>query len=75
MFEYVEGSIKESTLKKRGKGLRRKVARQVKVPSNWLSYLLTLKVSKHNFPPGEEVHVTSGNNISSLCTGAFKIHN
>ena len=45
---------------KRGKGLRRKVTRQVEVPSNWLSYLL-----KHNFPPGEEVHVTSGN-ISPL---------
>ena len=56
MIEYVEDSIKESTLKKGGKGLRRKVARQVKVISDWLSALLTLMVVKHNFSPGEECY-------------------
>ena len=48
MLEYVEDSIKESTLKKRGKGLRRMVARQGKVPNNWIFALLTLKVAEHN---------------------------
>ena len=74
---YIEDSIKESTREKRGKGLRRKVSSQAKLPSKWLDFLrdpanktelfslLTSKVYEHNFPPGKEVHITSGN--VSLC--------
>ena len=36
---YITSSIKESVREKRGKGIRRKVAGQNKVPSNWPDFL------------------------------------
>ena len=36
---YITSSIKESVREKRGKGIRRKMAGQNKVPSNWSDFL------------------------------------
>lgn len=36
---YLKSSIKESTREKRGKGIRRKVASQNRVPRNWRDFL------------------------------------
>lgn len=37
--QYKENSIKESTREKRGKGQRRKVTGETKIPSNWKAFL------------------------------------
>ena len=36
---YIADSLKESTREKRGKGLRRKVSSQTKLPGNWMDFL------------------------------------
>jgi hypothetical protein len=36
---YVPDSLKESTREKRGKGLRRKVSGQTKLPGIWMDFL------------------------------------
>lgn len=73
--EYRPGSLKESTREKRGKGLRRKVAGQTRIPSKWLEFLrdplnkselfafLTSKVEEHPWPIDSTVVITSGNHI------------
>lgn len=69
---YLPRSIKESTREKRGKGVRRKVAGQTKVPSNWSDFLrdptnkqelfqfLSDKVASTDWPVGNQVFITSG---------------
>ncbi len=68
-------SLKECTRAKRGKGLRRKVSGQTKLPSKWMDFLcdsknkeelfafLTTKISESAFPPGNIVYVTSGKSV------------
>ena len=36
---YIPDSLKESTREKRGKGVRRKVSGQTKLPGNWIDFL------------------------------------
>ena len=69
---YVAGSLKDSTREKRGKGTRRKVQAQAKLPTNFSDFLrdtenkcelfdfLTQKVSMHDYPSGKQVYITSG---------------
>lgn len=69
---YKEGSLKESTREKRGKGIRRKVSGQAKLPTNFKDFLrdssnkqelfdfLTCKISSCDFPTDKMIYVTSG---------------
>lgn len=71
--DYRPGSLKESTREKRGKGLRRKVSGQTKLPPKWLEFLrdplnkselfafLTSKVERYTWPVQSIVAITSGN--------------
>jgi len=71
------GSLKDGTRQNRGKGLRRKVQVHAKLPANFSDFLrdntnkkelfefLTQKVSKHDYPSGKQVYITSG----QLCNG------
>ena len=75
---YLSDSLKESTREKRGKGLRRKVFSQTKLPGNWMDFLrdstnkkelfafLTARVVEFTFPPNKAVHITSGVSVVSL---------
>ena len=75
---YLPNSLKESTREKRGKGVRRKVSGQTKLPGNWADFLrdatnkkelftfLTSKVAKSTFPPNKAVYVTSGESVVSV---------
>lgn len=75
--KYEEHSLKVFTRNKRGKGTRRKVLGNNKLPRNWLDFLreeknkmelftyLSLKVKEHAFPDGKAVYITSGNRILS----------
>ena len=49
-YAYVPDSLKESTREKRGKGIRRKVSGQTKLPSNWIDFLRDPS-NKRNFSP------------------------
>ena len=74
---YIADSLKESTREKRGKGLRRKVSSQTKLPSNWMDFLrdstnkkelfafLTSKVTEFTFPPNKAVYITCGESVVS----------
>lgn len=65
-------SLKESTRVKRGKGVRRKVKGQTKLPTNFPDFLrdsknktelfelLTEKVAKFDYPTGKTVYITAG---------------
>ena len=69
---YKEDSLKESTREKWGKGIRRKVSSQTKVPTNFKDFLrdasnkqelfdfLTSKMSSCDFPTDKIIVVTSG---------------
>ena len=69
---YLAGSLKESTREKRGKGVRRKVGGQTKMPSNFKDFLrdntnktelfnlLTERVSACNYSTGKTVYITLG---------------
>ena len=77
---YIPGSLKEATREKRGKGVRRKVSGQTKMPSNWMDFLrdpenkkelfafLTSSVAEFICPPGKTVYITSGESV--ICIGA-----
>ena len=68
---YLPDSLKESTREKRGKGLRRKVSSQAKLPGKWMDFLcdfknktelfafLTDQISKFTFPPNKQVYVST----------------
>jgi hypothetical protein len=69
---YITSSIKESTREKRGKGIRRKVAGQSKLPGNWPDFLrdhtnkqelftfLSSKIASTDWPDGKQIFITSG---------------
>ena len=71
-------SLKESTREKRGKGVRRKVSGETKLPSHWIDFLrepsnkkelfvfLTTKISESTFPPSKAVYATLGESVVSL---------
>ena len=69
---YITSSIKESAREKRGKGIRRKVAGQNKLPGNWPDFLrdtknkqelftfLSENIASTAWPDGKQVFNTSG---------------
>jgi len=69
---YIPDSLKASTRDKRGKGTRRKVAGQTKLPKNWMEFLrdsenkkelfafLSSKVAHFSWPAEKTVFITSG---------------
>ena len=69
---YIRSTIKESAREKRGKGIRRKVAVQNKLPGNWPDFLrdsknkqelftfLSEKIASTAWPDGKQVFITSG---------------
>ena len=71
-------SLKESTREKRGKGVRRKVSGETKLPGNWMDFLrdsvnkkelfafLTSKVAQFSWPPDKAVYVTSEQGVVSI---------
>ena len=75
---YIAGSLKECTREKRGKGVRRKVSGQTKIPGNWMDFLrdtknkkelfafLTSKVAGIIWPPDKSVYITSGQYVESM---------
>ena len=77
---YIANSIKESVRERRGKGMRRKVTGQNKVPSNWPDFLrdstnkqelfnfLSNKVSLTDCPDGKQIFITSGTAVISRGT-------
>ena len=77
---YLPDSLKESTREKRGKGMRRKVSGDAKMPRNWIDFLrdsinkkelfafLSSKVENLNWPPGKAVYVTSGQAVISTAS-------
>jgi len=74
---YKANSIKDSTREKRGKGQRRKVTSDTKIPPNWKAFLqdninkeellalLTSRVSNFHFPENKEVNITSEESVVS----------
>ena len=78
---YISDSLKESTREKRGKGVRRKVSGQAKLPGKWMDFLrdpenkkelfafITSKVTKFKFQPGKAVYITSGESVLSVGLG------
>jgi len=68
----ISNSIKESTWKKHGKGIRRKAAGKTKLPGKWADFLydssnkqelftfLSNKVASMNCPWRQEIIVTTG---------------
>ena len=78
---YVPDSLKESTREKRGKGIRRKVSGQTKLPGKWMDFLrdsenkkelfafITSKVAEFTFQPGKAVYITSGEYVVSVGSG------
>lgn len=82
---YLTDSLKECTRDKRGKGVRRKVSGQTKLPSKWMDFLcdsknkeelfafFTTKVAEVTFLPGSLVYVTSGESV--LHTGSINMPN
>ena len=78
--QYVAGSLKDSTREKRGKGIRRKVQAQTKLPTNFSDFLrdttnkrelfdfLTQKVSMHDYPSGKQIYITSGLYVAATHT-------
>ena len=72
---YLPDSLKESTREKRGKGVRRKVSGQTKLPVKWMNFLcdsknkteffafLTDKIAEFTFSSSKLVYVTSGQSV------------
>ncbi|CAB3981604.1 Hypothetical predicted protein, partial [Paramuricea clavata] len=79
---YISDSLKESTRVKRGKGVRRKVSGQTRLPGNWMDFLhdstnkkelfafLTTKVEQFNCPASTAMYVTSGQSVLSISSGS-----
>ena len=75
---YVPDSLKEFTREKRGKGIRRKVSGQTKLPGKWMDFLrdsenkkelfayITSKVAEFTFQLGKAVYITSGESVVSV---------
>ncbi len=76
---YLPGSIKDSTRKKRGSGIRVKVGYQARIPSNWKAFLcdstnkeelfdfLSDEVNKTEWPESKGVYITRGTFV--VCKG------
>jgi len=74
---YKTNSINDSTRRKRGKGQRRKITGDTKIPPNWRTFLqdntnkkglfalLTSRVSNFQFPENKEVNITSDESVVS----------
>ena len=72
---YLPGSIKDSTRKRRGSGIRVKVGSQVRITSHWKAFLCDSKnkeelfdflcdeVSKTEGPESKGVYITRGTSI------------
>jgi len=67
---YIQGEQYQGFNRKRGKGLRRKVTGDTKIPPNWKAFLqdnnkkelfalLTSRVSNFQFPENKEVNIIS----------------
>ena len=81
---YIPDSLKESTREKRGKGLRRKVSGQAKLPGNWKDFLrdndnkkelfqyLTSKVSDMVCPAEKVVFVTNGSSVIRVSADLYQ---
>ena len=79
---YRPESLKESTCQKRGKGVRRKVSGETKLPRNWSDFLhdssnkkelfdfLTYKVANFVFPEGKAVYITSEESVLTVCSSS-----
>ena len=79
---YRPESLKESTRQKRGKGVRRKVSGETKLPRNWSDFLhdssnkkelfdfLTYKVANFVFPEGKAVYITSEESVLTVCSSS-----
>ena len=79
---YRPDSLKESTCQKRGKGVRRKVSGETKLPRNWSDFLhdssnkkelfdfLTYKVANVVFPEGKAVYITSEESVLTVCSSS-----
>ena len=79
--KYVTDSLKETTRDKRGKGLRRKVAGQTKLPRWFDDFLkdstnktelfnfLSSKVANFTFPQGKEIYITAGDQVVKKGSG------
>ena len=77
---FLADSLKTSSRKKRGKGVKRKVADQKKVPKKWNDFLyvsetrqelfsfLTNKVKEHEFPEEHIVVITDAQSVSVVGT-------
>ena len=75
---YRPESLKESTRQKKGKGVRRKVSGETKLPRNWSDFLhdssnkkelfdfLTYKVANFVFPEGKAVYITSEESVLTV---------
>ena len=75
---YTPHSLKESKREKRGKGVRRKVSGETKLPGNWMDFLrdsmnkkelfafLTSKVAQFSWPPDKAVYVISEQGVVSI---------
>ena len=75
MDDYRRNSLKAAARAKRGKGARRKVMPNNKVPVNWHEFLrddenktelfgyLAEQVSETQFPPGKHVYITKGRHV------------
>ncbi|KAK1893790.1 putative pseudouridine transporter, partial [Dissostichus eleginoides] len=82
---YITRSIKESTREKRGKGIRRKVAGQNKLPRNWPDFLrdpmnkqelftfLSSKIASIAWPVGKQVFITSDVRVVGTDTTHFML--
>ena len=72
---YVPDSLKESTREKRGKGIRRKVSGQTKLPGKWMDFLrdpenkkelfafITSRVAELTIQLGKAVYIVREKNI------------
>ena len=79
---YRPKSLKESTRQRRGKGVRRKVCVETKLPRKWSDFLhdssntkelfdfLTYKVANFVFPEGKAVYITSEESVLTVCSSS-----
>ena len=84
---YLTSSIKDSTRQKRGSGVRRKVAPQTRMPSNWKDFLqdstnkeelfafLTQTMAAEECPPDKALYITSGNEHINIWVFLWFIYN
>ena len=84
--EYQVVSLKEAAREQRGKGVRWKVAGNVKLPQNWQAFpedssnkkelfnFLTTQVETASFPADKVVYITSGKTVINFWVGLLHRH-